>query len=114
VDPYNSQDITMAQDYYYREQIIEIFGFEENFLDELEFEKLVICEELESTQERVFPVDQVERIRIIFNLVSELEVNLAGVEVILEMRENMIRMQRQFDQILEAIVKELKLRLPQI
>jgi len=104
----------MAQDYYYREQIIEIFGFEENFLDELEFEKLVICEELESTQERVFPVDQVERIRIIFNLVSELEVNLAGVEVILEMRENMIRMQRQFDQILEAIVKELKLRLPQI
>jgi MerR family transcriptional regulator/heat shock protein HspR len=114
VDPYNSQDITMAQDYYYREQIIEIFGFEENFLDELESEKLVICEELESTQERVFPVDQVERIRIIFNLVSELEVNLAGVEVILEMRENMIRMQRQFDQILEAIVKELKLRLPQI
>lgn len=104
----------MAQDYYYREQIIEIFGFEENFLDELESEKLVICEELESTQERVFPVDQVERIRIIFNLVSELEVNLAGVEVILEMRENMIRMQRQFDQILEAIVKELKLRLPQI
>ena len=104
----------MAQDYYYREQIIEIFGFKENFLDELESEKLVSCEELKSTQERVFPVDQVERIRIIFNLVSELEVNLAGVEVILEMRENMIRMQRQFDQILEAIVKELKLRLPQI
>ncbi len=37
--------------------------------------------------------------------------NLPGVEVILEMRENMIRMQRQFDQILEAIVKELKVRL---
>jgi hypothetical protein len=39
-------------------------------------------------------------------------VNLAGVEVIMEMRENLIRMQRQFDQILETLVKELKTRLP--
>jgi hypothetical protein len=33
------------------------------------------------------------------------------VEVILEMRENMIRMQRQFDVILETLVQELKGRL---
>ena len=66
----------------------------------------------ESTSERVFPPDQVERIRIIDNLVNDLEVNLAGVEVIMEMRENLIRMQRQFDQILETLVKELKTRLP--
>jgi hypothetical protein len=33
------------------------------------------------------------------------------VEVILEMRENMILMQRQFDQILDAMVRELKSRL---
>jgi hypothetical protein len=31
--------------------------------------------------------------------------------VILEMRENMIRMQRQFDVILETLVQELKGRL---
>ncbi|MCX5862489.1 MAG: chaperone modulator CbpM [Desulfomonile sp.] len=104
----------MAQDYYYRRQILEIFEFDEDFLDELESEELVRSEELESTRERVFALDQVERMRIIRNLVRELEVNLPGVEVILEMRENMILMQRQFDRILEAIVQELKLRLPKV
>jgi len=104
----------MAQDYYYRRQILEIFEFDEDFLDELESEELVRSEELESTRERVFALDQVERMRIIRNLVRELEVNLPGVEVILEMRENMILMQRQFDRILQAIVQELKLRLPKV
>lgn len=102
----------MPRDFYYRKQIVEIFGFEEEFIDKLESEELVRSEALECAHERVFPLDQVERMRIICNLVRDLEVNLAGVEVILEMRENMIRMQRQFDQILEAMVQELKLRLP--
>jgi MerR family transcriptional regulator, heat shock protein HspR len=102
----------MAQNYYYRRQILEIFEVEESFLDILEEEELVSPVQEESTREKVFPPDQVERIRIIHNLVNDLEVNLAGVEVIMEMRENLIRMQRQFDQILEMLVKELKTRLP--
>jgi MerR family transcriptional regulator/heat shock protein HspR len=102
----------MAQNYYYRGQIIEIFEVDESFLDALEAEDLVQPVREESTQEKVFPLDQVERIRIINNLVNDLEVNFAGVEVIMEMRENLIRMQRQFDQILERLVKELKTRLP--
>jgi MerR family transcriptional regulator/heat shock protein HspR len=102
----------MAQNYYYRRQILEIFEVEESFLDILEEEELVSPVQEESTREKVFPPDQVERIRIIHNLVNDLEVNLAGVEVIMEMRENLIRMQRQFDQILETLVKELKTRLP--
>ncbi len=102
----------MARNYYYRQQIIEIFELDERFLDALEAEDLVHPVQEESTRERVFPPDQVERIRIIDNLVNDLEVNLAGVEVIMEMRENLIRMQRQFDQILETLVKELKTRLP--
>jgi MerR family transcriptional regulator/heat shock protein HspR len=102
----------MAQNYYYRRQILEIFEVEESFLDILEEEELVSPVQEESTREKVFPPDQVERIRIIHNLVNDLEVNLAGVEVIMEMRENLIRMQRQFDQILETLVKELKNRLP--
>jgi len=102
----------MALNYYYRKQVIEIFEVDESFLDTLEAEDLVHSVQEESTREKVFPPDQVERIRIINNLVNDLEVNLAGVEVILEMRENLIRMQRQFDQILETLVKELKTRLP--
>jgi MerR family transcriptional regulator/heat shock protein HspR len=102
----------MAVTYYYRKQVIEIFEVDESFLDILEAEDLVHPVQEESTREKVFPPDQVERIRIINNLVNDLEVNLAGVEVILEMRENLIRMQRQFDQILETLVRELKTRLP--
>jgi MerR family transcriptional regulator, heat shock protein HspR len=102
----------MAADYYYRRQIIEIFECDEGFIDRLEAEDLVQSVEAESEPERVFPPDQVERIRIINNLMRELEVNLAGVEVILAMRENMIRMQRQFDEILDILVRELKGRIP--
>ena len=102
----------MALTYYYRKQVIEIFEVDESFLDILEAEDLVHPVQEESTREKVFPPDQVERIRIINNLVNDLEVNLAGVEVIMEMRENLIRMQRQFDQILETLVRELKTRLP--
>jgi MerR family transcriptional regulator/heat shock protein HspR len=102
----------MAPDYYYRRQIIEIFECDESFIDRLEAEDLVQSVEAESEPERVFPPDQVERIRIINNLMRELDVNLAGVEVILAMRENMIRMQRQFDEILEILVQELKGRMP--
>ncbi len=102
----------MAPDYYYRRQIIEIFECDEGFIDRLEAEDLVQSVEAESEPERVFPPDQVERIRIINNLMRELEVNLAGVEVILAMRENMIRMQRQFDEILDILVQELKGRMP--
>ncbi len=101
----------MADEYYYRKQVIEIFDLEESFLAELEEEDLIHTVEVEASDERVFPIDQVERVRIISNLVRDLEVNLPGVEVILAMRENMILMQRQFDSIMEMLVAELKGRL---
>jgi MerR family transcriptional regulator, heat shock protein HspR len=101
----------MTNEYYVRKQVVEIFGFEETFLDELEAEDLVRSSGSEASPERVYPVDQVERLRLIATLVRELEVNLPGVEVILEMRENMIRMQHQFDTILEVLVRELKHRI---
>jgi MerR family transcriptional regulator/heat shock protein HspR len=102
----------MAQEYYLKKQVIEIFDLDEKFLDELEAEELIRSLELEPYRERVFSVQDVERIRIIANLVKQLDVNLPGVEVILEMRANMIRMRRQFDEILSNLVEELKSRLP--
>ncbi|HMK36901.1 MAG TPA: chaperone modulator CbpM [Desulfomonilaceae bacterium] len=98
----------MTQDFFYRRQIIEIFEIDEDFLSELEHEELIHSIRVEAVPEHVFPVEELERIRIIQNLVKELEVNLAGVEVILEMRDNMIRMQQQFNFILEKLVGELK------
>ncbi|AFM25149.1 chaperone modulator CbpM [Desulfomonile tiedjei] len=101
----------MTQRYYFKREIIEEFGFDEHLLIKLESEELVHSVEVESEPERVYPLDQYDRLRVICNLMNELEVNLPGVEVILEMRENMIRMQQQFDEILEILVRELKMRL---
>jgi MerR family transcriptional regulator, heat shock protein HspR len=112
VERFGSKWMHMARTYYYRKEIIEIFRCDEQFLSELEAENLVRPVEEDSLEEQVFPPDQVERIRIITTLMHDLEVNLAGVEVILEMRENMIRMQQQFHQILESLVDELKTRIP--
>jgi MerR family transcriptional regulator, heat shock protein HspR len=102
----------MSEQYYRRSQIIEIFQFDERFLEELEAEDLISSVPSETSREPVFSPDQVDRLRVIATLVQELEVNLAGVEVILEMRANMIRMQHQFDEILDSLVRELKCRLP--
>lgn len=101
----------MSQKYYYRQQIVELFDCDEEFLDKLEAEELVRPVKVNSEKERVFPEDQVERIRVINNLVRDLEVNLPGAEVILEMRENMMRMQERFDRILLALLEEFKERM---
>ncbi|MGD9819303.1 MAG: chaperone modulator CbpM [Desulfomonilaceae bacterium] len=102
----------MTDQYYQRRQVIEIFEFEEDFLDELESEELIECSQIDPSGDKLYDLDQVERLRIICNLTRELEVNLPGVEVILQMRENMISMRRQFDQILAVLIQELKIRFP--
>ena len=102
----------MAEEYYYKKQIIEIFGCDEDFLEQLEKEDLIESITLPPSDEHVFLPEQVERIRIIGNLMRDLEVNLAGCGVILEMREQMIRMERDFDRILKALMDNMKQRLP--
>ncbi len=102
--------MTMHQDHYYRKQIIEMFECDEEFLDTLETEELICATCVESFEERVYPVDQVERIRVITNLIKDLDVNIPGVAVILEMRDNMLRMQQRFDMILEVLSVELRKR----
>lgn len=51
-----------------------------------------------------------ERVRVVHLLTSDLDVNLAGVEVILHMRETMVAMQRQLQEILEAVAEEMRAR----
>lgn len=48
---------------------------------------------------RLFTDDDIEQICFIKRLIDDLGVNLAGVEVILHMRQQLIEMQTQLDQI---------------
>jgi MerR family transcriptional regulator/heat shock protein HspR len=59
---------------------------------------------------RVYDSDTVERLEIILSLTRHLGVNLAGVEVILHMKERMERMQGEVRQVISALREEADAR----
>jgi len=93
--------------YFTRREIVELLSINEGFLVQLEQEEIVQCD----TADEPGPADEVrysevmlERARVADNLVHELDVNLAGVAVILQMRENLATLRHQ----LEAALGELR------
>ena len=61
-------------------------------------------------EEPVVSAADAERLRVIMLLMREMDVNLAGVEVILHMREDLFSLHKQFDEILRTLVEELRKR----
>ena len=59
---------------------------------------------------RLYTQDDVERLETILNLTRELGVNLAGIEIILNMREKMGDMQREMQSFVEYVQRELLAR----
>ena len=59
---------------------------------------------------RLYTDDDLERLEVILKLTRELGVNLAGVEIILNMREKMAGMQRQIEEFVSTLNHELTLR----
>jgi MerR family transcriptional regulator, heat shock protein HspR len=62
---------------------------------------------------RVYSQEDVERVELILRLTKELGVNLAGVEVILNMRDRMERMQRQTNELLRAMAEQFDAEMKQ-
>ena len=62
---------------------------------------------------RLYTDDDLDRLEVILQLTRELGVNLAGVEIILNMREKMSAMQRQIEEFVESLNQEMALRLRQ-
>ena len=56
---------------------------------------------------RLYSDDDVEKLEMILRLTRELGVNLAGVEVILSMRERMEQMQAEMDEAMKQLRDEL-------
>ena len=54
---------------------------------------------------RLYSQDDLDRIELILRLTNELGVNLAGVEVILNMREQMEQMRRETAEAFEAVLR---------
>jgi MerR family transcriptional regulator/heat shock protein HspR len=59
---------------------------------------------------RLYTDDDLERLEVILHLTRDLGVNLAGVEIILNMREKMAEMQRQVEDFVSTMNSELASR----
>src|SRR6478752_9631122 len=59
---------------------------------------------------RLYTSDDLERLEVILKLTRDLGVNLAGVEIILNMREKMSEMQRQIEQFVSSLNTEITQR----
>jgi MerR family transcriptional regulator/heat shock protein HspR len=56
---------------------------------------------------RLYTDQDLERLEIIINLTRNMGVNLAGVEIVLNMRDKMARMQDQMNEFLEFFLEQL-------
>src|SRR6516165_1743105 len=59
---------------------------------------------------RLYTDDDLERLEVILKLTRDLGVNLAGVEIILNMRERMAEMQSQIEQFVSSLNTEISHR----
>ena len=59
---------------------------------------------------RLYTEQDLERLEVILKLTRDLGVNLAGVEIILNMRERMGEMQRQIEQFVSSLNTEISHR----
>ena len=63
---------------------------------------------------RLYTQDDLERLEVILNLTRELGVNLAGVEVVLNMRKRMGEMQQELQEFIEYLEREIVQRSPEL
>jgi len=89
-------------------EVVEFFQVEEGFLDELEEEEVLCSVHREEPGKKEFSSLELEKLRLAKILYEDMGVNLAGVDIILRMRQNMIDMRGQFDEILEDLARRLK------
>jgi hypothetical protein len=92
--------------YFTRTEVLEILAIDEAFLLALETEEIIEREREGVEKVATYSEVMLERVRVADNLVHELDVNLAGVAVIVQMRETLADLRRQ----LEAAVVELQSR----
>jgi MerR family transcriptional regulator/heat shock protein HspR len=101
----------MDKEFWTMEEVVETFEVEERFLQQLEEEDILcpVCRDQPSS--KVFGALELEKIRLAKLLVEEMDVNVAGVEIILRMRQMMFEMRKQFDDILEDLARQVRERM---
>ncbi len=90
--------------YYTRKQLLELLDTDDGFIATLEQEEVIVAD---SPADDVgeFSDRMLERARVAQNLVRDLEVNMAGVAVIVRMREEMAALRRRLEELLGEVQK---------
>lgn len=91
----------MERKRYARHQIAELLEVDESFLITLEEEEIIIAQR--EGAEVWYSSDTCERIRVAHELIHELEVNLPGAAIIINMREQLNSLRKQFYATLDLI-----------
>lgn len=93
--------------FYTRRQIVELLDVEEGFVRALEQEEIIESDGPEPSKLE-FSERMLERVRVAHTLVDDLEVNLAGVVIIVRMREEI----GELRQALESALQRIRSRSP--
>jgi hypothetical protein len=80
------------------------------FVESLAVEELILVKHTTEGEAVVSEADA-DRLCVIVRLMRDLDVNLAGAEVILHMRDEVLSMRHQFDDVVHTLVDELRKRL---
>ena len=90
--------------FYSRTQIVKLLDVDEGFVASLESEEII---EVDAPGEETgdYSERMLERVRVAHELVNELDVNLAGVAIIVRMREQMFELRRDMETRLRDLIE---------
>ena len=88
--------------YYTRKEILTLLSVDDGFLVSLERED-IITPDAPTDASGEFSERMLERARVSYNLVRDLEVNLAGAAVIVRMREELAGLRKRVEELVDEV-----------
>ncbi len=88
--------------FYSRIEIVELLEIQSSFLEDLEREAIIEAD-APAAEAGEFSEKMLERARVAYNLVNDLDVNLAGAAIIVRMREDMSGLTHRIEELLNHL-----------
>ena len=98
----------MTKEYWTIHEVVEILQVDEGLINDLEREEIICPTCPKGHTSKQLSTYEMEKLRLAKILIEDMDVNMPGVEVILRMRQSMIDMRKQFDDILEDLASQIK------
>ena len=92
--------------FYSRKEILETLAIDEGFVLALEREEIL---QVDSTQDSALPYSErmLERVRVAYTLMHDLDVNLEGAAIIVRLREEIADLQSQLGELARRLKTDL-------